>query len=88
MMDFIPQDVLQAHIFSCLTDATDHHALQLTCRKFHEVTNTPEILSQVNLTGDEETGKGSILHEVDVPDVAMQKLYKFAAVGNQQAMYM
>lgn len=76
-----------ANIFAYLTDSKDHYSLQLTCRKFHEVSNKPEMLSQVNLTGEAETGKGSILHGVDSPDEAMQKLYKFAAVGNQQAMY-
>ena len=88
LLDMIPQDVLQTNIASYLTDSSDHYALQLTCRKFHEVSNKPDMLSKVNLNGDPDTGKGSILYGIDVPDVAFQKLFKFAAVGNQQAMYM
>lgn len=87
-LELIPQDVLQANIFSYLTEARDHYALQLTCKKFHEVSNKVDMLSKVNLTGDSKTGKGGILFGVDDPGIAIQKLYKFAAVGNQQAIYM
>mmetsp|Transcript_17329 Transcript_17329/g.32825 ORF Transcript_17329/g.32825 Transcript_17329/m.32825 type:complete len:456 (+) Transcript_17329:165-1532(+) len=87
-LDLVPQDVLQANIFSFLTEARDHYALQLTCKKFHEVSNKADMLSKVTLTGDSKTGKGGILLGVNDPGVAIEKLYKFAVVGNQQAMYM
>jgi hypothetical protein len=87
-LEIVPQDVLQANIFSYLTEARDHYALQLTCKKFHEVSNKTDMLSKVNLTGNAKTGKGGILFGVDDPGIAIEKLYKFAAVGNQQAMYM
>ena len=88
LLELIPQDVLQSNICCFLGEAKDHRSLQLSCRKLHEVSNKLDLLSQVDLTGDHETGKGSILHGVDVPAEALQKLYKFAAVGNQQALYM
>jgi hypothetical protein len=87
-LELVPQDVLQANIFSYLTEARDHYALQLTCKKFHEVSNKADMLSKVTLTGDPKTGKGGILLGVNDPGIAIEKLYKFAAVGNQQAMYM
>lgn len=87
-LELVPQDVLQANIFSYLTEARDHYALQLTCKKFHEVSNKADMLSKVNLNGDPKTGKGGILFGVDDPGTAIEKLYKFATVGNQQAMYM
>jgi hypothetical protein len=88
LLDLIPQDVLQTNICSFLTDARDYYALQMTCRKFHEVSDEAAILREVELSGKAVTGKGCILFEVHVPSIAVKKLYKFAKAGNQQAMYM
>ncbi len=47
-----------------------------------------DILGNVDLAGDVETGIGSILHGVESPSVAVERLYRFAAAGNLQALYM
>ena len=38
--------------------------------------------------GGVDSGKGSILKDVDSPVVGVERLYKFANAGNQQALYM
>ena len=88
LLNGIPQDVLQSNICSYLTEAADYHALELTCKKLRKVSSMPKFLSIVNLTGDAETGKGSILYGIDSPAVALKNVLKFAEVGNKQAMYM
>ena len=88
LLDLIPQDVLMTNICCYLTDASDYYSLQLSCKKFQEVSNETAILRKVDLAGEASTGKGSILYQVNVPSVGVQKLYKFAAAGNQQAVYM
>lgn len=88
LLDLIPQDVLMTNICCYLTDASDYYSLQLSCKKFQEVSNETVILRKVDLAGEASTGKGSILYQVNVPSVGVQKLYKFAAAGNQQAVYM
>jgi len=88
LLELIPQDVIQTNICSYLTDAKDHNSLQLTCRKLLEVTNSPNSLSKVSLAGHSKDGRGGILNGVDLPDIAIEKLYKYAVVGNQEALYM
>lgn len=46
------------------------------------------MLKHVDLRGDLESGVGSILHEVESPAVAVERLYRFASAGNLQALYM
>ena len=88
LLEMIPHDVLETHIFSFLTEARDFYSLQLTCREIKTLSSKMDILRDVDLSGDSESGKGSILNNVDSSDVAIERLYKFAAAGNQQALYM
>jgi len=88
LLDLIPQDVLMTNICCYLTDASDFYSLQMSCKKFQEVSNEVAILKKIDLAGEAKTGKGSILFQVNQPSVGVQKLYKFAAAGNQQAVYM
>lgn len=90
----IPIEILQK-MCSYLTLGKDHYSLQLTCHKFHKISNTSQILRFVDLTGENtssdlqhDDGKGSILYGVELPDVAIEKLYKYAIAGNLQALYM
>ena len=88
LLDMIPQEVLETHIFSFLTDANDFHSLQLTCSSVKNMSNKQNLLRNLDLNGNPETGEGSILMDVDSPVVAVERLYKFASAGNQQALYM
>lgn len=107
----IPAEILE-NICSYVTLAKEHYSLQLTCRRFHQIANTQQYLSLVNLTGEtnfskggslvsvsrtinvatgdfrNNNGKGSILYGVELPEIAIEKLYKYAAAGNLQALYM
>lgn len=89
----IPTEIIQK-MSSYLTSGRDHYSLQLTCQKFHKVSNTPQILRHVDLNGENtsgrqhEDGKGTILYGIELPDVAIEKLYKYAIAGNLQALYM
>lgn len=88
LLEMIPHEVLEANVFSFLTEGRDFHSLQLTCREMKSLSDKLEILRNVDLSGDAESGKGSILNHVESPVVAVGRLYKFAAAGNQQALYM
>jgi hypothetical protein len=88
LLQMIPTEVLQTHVFSFLTHARDYHSVQLSCTTFKTLSNKSEFLKRVHLSGEAETGNGSILRNVDSPIVAVELLYKFANVGNQQALYM
>jgi hypothetical protein len=89
----IPTEVLQK-MFSYLTSREDYYSLQLTCHKFHKISNTRQILQYVDLNGEytsgpqHEDGKGTILYGIEQPDVGIEKIYKYAIAGNLQALYM
>jgi hypothetical protein len=88
LLAMIPHDVLEMNILTYLTDARDFRALQLSCRDVRSSCNKNEVLKDVNLFGESESGNGSILYNVDSPTVAVERLYKFASAANHQALYM
>lgn len=88
LLDMIPLEVLETHVFSFLTHGEDYYALQLTCSTMKSLSDKADILKKIDLSGEAETGKGSILRDVESPVVGVERLYKFASVGNQQALYM
>ena len=88
LLDMIPLEVLETHVFSFLTHGEDYYALQLTCNTMKSLSDKADILKKIDLSGEAETGKGSILRDVESPVVGVERLYKFASVGNQQALYM
>lgn len=83
----LPGDVV-AHCLSFLGSTEDRHALQNTCKLFREISNSDYMLSNVDVFGDLETGKGGIIQENDTPATAAAALAPFARAGNLQALYM
>jgi len=83
----IPGDVV-AHCLSFLGSREDRHALQNTCKLFKKISNSDSMLTNVDVFGDLETGKGSIIQEDDTPATAAASLSPFARAGNVQALYM
>merc|ERR1719162_2833414 len=61
---------------------------QKTCRLFREISNSELMLSNVDVVGDLETGKGGIIQENDTPATASAALAPFARAGNLEALYM
>eukprot|EP00551_Chaetoceros_affinis_P009895 CAMPEP_0203662906 /NCGR_PEP_ID=MMETSP0090-20130426/699_1 /ASSEMBLY_ACC=CAM_ASM_001088 /TAXON_ID=426623 /ORGANISM="Chaetoceros affinis, Strain CCMP159" /LENGTH=419 /DNA_ID=CAMNT_0050525749 /DNA_START=78 /DNA_END=1338 /DNA_ORIENTATION=+ len=88
LLEMIPVEVLESHVVPFLTDGKDYYSLSLTCKVTKRMVGSMDILRNVDLAGDVETGVGSILHGVESPAVAVERLYRFAAAGNQQALYM
>mmetsp|Transcript_14916 Transcript_14916/g.17020 ORF Transcript_14916/g.17020 Transcript_14916/m.17020 type:complete len:418 (-) Transcript_14916:686-1939(-) len=88
LFQMIPQEVLETHVFTFLTDGRDFHSLQLVSKVTKMLSDKTNILSDIDLSGDAETGKGSILQTVESPAVAVERLYKFASAENLQALYM
>lgn len=84
----VPQEVLETHVLSYLTSGTDYHSLQLTCKVIRVMSNKDAFLKHVDLSGELESGKGSILNDVESPVVAVERVYKFANAENHQALYM
>jgi hypothetical protein len=83
----LPRDVL-AHCLSFLGSAEDRYALQTTCKLFRDLSNADSMLANVNVAGDQETGKGGIIQEHDTPASAAAALSPFARAGNLEAQYM
>jgi len=83
----LPADVV-ANCLSFLGSTQDRHALQTTCKLFRDISNSEEMLSNVDVVGDLETGKGGIIQENDTPSSASGALAPFARAGNLQALYM
>jgi len=83
----IPGDVV-AHCLSFLGSTGDRHALQNTCKLFRDISNSDSMLSNVDVFGDRETGKGGIIQEHDTPATSATALAPFARAGNLQALYM
>jgi len=82
----LPGDVV-AHCLSFLGSTEDRHSLQSTCKLFNKISSSDSMLSDVDVFGDLETGKGGIIQENDTPATAAAKLEPFARAGNLQALY-
>jgi len=83
----IPEDVL-AHCLSFLGSVEERFALQTTCKQFRRLSNSSEMLMNVDVGGDRETGKNGIILERDTPETAAIALSPFARAGNLEAIYM
>jgi len=83
----IPCDVV-AHCLSFLGSTKDRYALQNTCKLFRKLSSSDSMLSNVDVFGELETGKGGIIQEKDTPASASSSLAPFARAGNLQALYM
>jgi hypothetical protein len=62
--------------------------LQNTCKLFRKISDSDFMLSNIDVFGDIETGKGSIIREHDTPSTASAALEPFARAGNLQALFM
>lgn len=83
----LPADVVAACLLF-LGSTQDRYALQNTCKLFRDISNSELMLSNVDIVGDLETGKGGIIQENDTPSSASVALAPFARAGNLQALYM
>ena len=83
----LPGDVV-AHCLSFLGSTEDRHSLQSTCKLFNKISSADPMLSDVDVFGDLETGKGGIIQETDTPATAAASLEPFARAGNLEALYM
>lgn len=86
-LNTLPEDTL-AHCLSFLNSSSDRFALQNTNRQFRRISNRKEMLKDVEVGGDQETGYGGIIQEEDTPKTAEKALTPFCEAGNQQAIYM
>jgi hypothetical protein len=83
----LPADVVAACLLF-LGSTQDRYALQNTCKLFRDISNSELMLSNVDIVGYLETGKGGIIQENDTPSSASVALAPFARAGNLQALYM
>lgn len=83
----IPDDVV-SHCLSFLGTVEDRFALQNTCKQFRRISNSAEMLVNVRVGGDRETGKNGIIQDDDTPQSAANALAPFAEAGNLEATYM
>jgi hypothetical protein len=83
----VPEDVV-AHCLSFLGDASDRFPLQCTSKQFKRISNTPEMLSKIEVGGDKSTGLHGIIQEDDTPETATLALKPFSDAGNLEAIYM
>jgi hypothetical protein len=83
----LPEDVV-AHCLSFLGSVEDRFALQTTSKQFHRISSSDNMMANIQVGGDRETGLHGIIQEVDTPDTSSEKLDPFARAGNLEAMYM
>jgi len=83
----LPEDVT-AHCLSFLGSVEDRFSLQSTCKQFQKISSSDEMMANIQVGGDRETGHHGIIQESDDPDTASEKLAPFARAGNLEAMYM
>jgi hypothetical protein len=83
----LPAEVI-SKCLSFLGSTEDRYALQNTCKLFRDISNSDSMLSNVDVFGDLETGKGCIIQEEDTPATAAASLTVFARAGNLQALYL
>lgn len=87
LLRMIPDEVI-GHCLSFLSSTKDRFALQTTCQLFHRISNTDEMLLDLMLGGDVETGRHGIIQEHDTAATASVSLTPFARAGNLEAVYM
>ena len=80
---FIPSDVLKNCILSFLNSPLDRQSIQLTCRTFREMSDSPDILRSFSFCSDDRNAK---FYNFETADGAIKCLYKFAKFGNLQAL--
>ena len=83
----VPEEVV-GHVLSFLGSTEDRFALQCTSVQFRRISNTDQMLANVKLGGEIETGKNGIVQEEDTPETAAVALTPFARAGNVEAIYM
>ena len=84
----IPEDVVASNILSFLNTTEDRFSLQCTCKEFRRISNRDEMLVDIKLSGDDESGEKGILNDHDTPATAVAKLRPFARAKNLEATYM
>jgi hypothetical protein len=83
----LPEDVM-AHCLSFLGSVEDRFSLQSTSKQFHRISSSDDMMANIQVGGDRETGMHGIIQEQDTPDTSADKLAPFARAGNLEAMYM
>jgi len=87
LLRMIPEDVVY-HCLSFLGSVEDRYALQCTCKQFRRISDSGQMLVNIQVVGDRETGKNGIIQEVDTPETAAVALSPFSRAGNLEAIYM
>lgn len=83
----LPEDVV-SHCLSFLNTVEDRFSLQTTCKQFRRISNSEEMLVDIQVGGDRETGKNGIIQDDDTPETAAVVLAPFSKAGNLEAIYM
>lgn len=83
----LPEDVL-SHCLSFLGSAEDRFSLQCTSKQFQKISNSDDMLRNIQVGGDKKTGLHGIIQESDTPESASKALKPFADAGNLEAIYM
>ena len=78
-IDVLPEDLLK-HCLSFVGGMEDRCALQTTNKQFQKITNCSDFLRSVEVS--------NIILDSDTPESACEKLKKYAAAGNPEALYM
>jgi len=86
-LSLLPEDVT-AHCLSFLGSAEDRFALQCTSKQFRRISNSEDMLKNVEVGGDKDTGMHGIIQEHDTLETASKALLPFAEAGNLEAIYM
>jgi hypothetical protein len=86
-LESLPEDVV-AHCLSFVGGVEDRFALQCTSKQFKNISDSDDMMLQVNVGGDRKTGMNGIILETDTPVTAADKLTPFALAGNLEALYM
>lgn len=87
LLSMLPSEVV-ALALSFINTSEDRWALQNTCAQFRNLTNSPEILRDLQLGGHRITGKMGIIKATDDTESALLALTPYAKSGNLEAMYM
>jgi hypothetical protein len=86
-LNTLPEDVV-AHCLSFLGSVEDRFSLQTTSKQFHRISSSDNMMANIQVGGDRETGLHGIVQEQDTPDTSSEKLAPFVRAGNLEAMYM
>jgi hypothetical protein len=84
-------DLPEELLFTCLSFVSgveDRFSVQCTSKQFRKLSNRDEMLVNVRVGGDRETGLCGIIQDHDTPESASAALQPYATARNLEAIYM